>query len=104
MTNNPNNKIDYNRWESWSWKSDGRYYHLSLSQTLFGEWVVTRKWGGLHTNIHGAKKHYCNPSISPTYAPETSSSSQANEEDWQLGLITGFTVGTTVLLAASYCI
>ncbi len=66
MANNSNNKIDFNRWESWGWKSYSRYYHLSLSQTLFGEWVVTKKWGGLHTNIHGAKKHYCNPSTELT--------------------------------------
>lgn len=52
------NKIDYNKWQNWSWKSEDRYYHLYLTQNLFGEWLIIRKWGGLRTRIHGSKTHY----------------------------------------------
>ena len=52
------NKIDYNKWQNWSWKSEDRYYHLSLTQNFFGEWLIIRKWGGLRTRIHGSKTHY----------------------------------------------
>lgn len=37
------NKIDYNKWQNWSWESEDRYYHLSLTQNLFGEWLIIRK-------------------------------------------------------------
>lgn len=60
------NKIDYSKWQNWCWESDSRYYHLSLTQTLFGEWIITNKWGGKTTHIHGSKKHYCNHTTKPT--------------------------------------
>ncbi len=51
------NKIDYNKWQNWSWKSEDRYYHLFLTQNLFGEWLIIRKWGGLKNRIHGSKTY-----------------------------------------------
>ena len=51
-------KIDYNKWQNWSWKSEDRYYHLSLTQNLFGEWLIIRRWGGLKNRIHGSKAYY----------------------------------------------
>ena len=53
------NEIDYNKWQNWSWQSEDRYYLLSLTQNLFNEWVITKKWGGRKTRIHGCKTQYC---------------------------------------------
>ena len=52
------NKIDHNKWQDWHWESENRYYKLSLSQTLFGEWILIKKWGGKYTRIHGSKIEY----------------------------------------------
>ena len=54
------NKIETSKWQNWSWQSENRYYHLILSQNLFGEWLIIKKWGGLRTRIHGSKTHYFN--------------------------------------------
>lgn len=53
------NRYDYNKWKSWNWESDFRYYRLSLSQNLFKEWIIVKQWGGLKTRIQGTKTIYC---------------------------------------------
>ncbi|MEM6837876.1 MAG: WGR domain-containing protein [Cyanobacteria bacterium P01_C01_bin.120] len=30
-------------------RSDGRYYTCSFQQNLFGEWVIIRRWGTIHS-------------------------------------------------------
>jgi hypothetical protein len=83
-------------------------YNLVLYNSTSHNYTTDLESAGINTtSIYDAIDYFSSttaPSISPTYEPQVSSSSQANEEDWQLGLITGFTVGTTVLLAAGYCI
>lgn len=31
----------------WKHPEKRRYYHIVLSQDLFGDWVITKAWGGL---------------------------------------------------------
>jgi hypothetical protein len=50
---------DYDNWKNWHWESENRYYRLSLSQNLFAEWIIIKKWGGLRTRIQGTKTIYC---------------------------------------------
>ena len=52
------NKLDYSKWQRWSWRSESRYYLLSVTQNLFGEWIAIKKWGGRYTHIHGSKSEY----------------------------------------------
>ena len=33
-------------WLASRWERDTRYYELHLRQDLFGDWVLTRVWGG----------------------------------------------------------
>ena len=49
------NKLDINSWKQWHWQSDTRHYSLLLTQNLFNEWIVIRKWRGKYTKIHGIK-------------------------------------------------
>jgi hypothetical protein len=52
-------KYDYDNWDNWDWRSNNRYYKLSLSQNLFSEWIIMKQWGGLKTRIQGTKTIYC---------------------------------------------
>jgi hypothetical protein len=42
-------------WQKWHWKSDTRYYKVLLHQDLFGNWVLSKEWGGLNNHINGGK-------------------------------------------------
>ena len=49
--NNENNEYsENNEWISQRWErtTDGRYYEARLSTDLFGDWVVTKNWGGIN--------------------------------------------------------
>ena len=54
------NKLDYSKWQNWSWMSENRYFLFSFTQNLFGEWITTKKWGGRHTRIHRSQSELCN--------------------------------------------
>lgn len=56
------NNFSFNHWKDWCWKSETRYYKLSLCQNLFSDWIIIKKWGGLKTKIQGSKTLYCESS------------------------------------------
>lgn len=33
-----------------SWRKGNRYYVVEITQDLFGNWTVIRKWGSIQTN------------------------------------------------------
>ncbi|KIE04544.1 hypothetical protein NF27_HL00090 [Candidatus Jidaibacter acanthamoeba] len=35
----------------WKWRSESRYYTISLQQNLFNEWTIIKSWGGLQNNL-----------------------------------------------------
>lgn len=37
----------------WRWENATRWYEAELIQDLFGDWLLIRRWGGLHSNRHG---------------------------------------------------
>ena len=49
--NNNNNTYHSDLWKASFWRreTDARYYTIELSQNLFGEWIVVRSWGDLHS-------------------------------------------------------
>ncbi len=57
MPNNPTNT----QYKTWQWHSDTKYYNLVFDQDLFGQWTVTKYWGGKFTKTHRYKKEYCAP-------------------------------------------
>ncbi len=45
------------------WERDTRYYELRLQQDLWGDWVLTRVWGGKGTALGQIRRELC-----PSYA------------------------------------
>ena len=46
-------------WLASRWERDTRYYELHLRQDLFGDWVLTRVWGGKNTALGQIKHELC---------------------------------------------
>ena len=46
-------------WLASRWERDTRYYELHLRQDLFGDWVLTRVWGGKGTALGQIKHELC---------------------------------------------
>ncbi len=34
------------KWRRQVWESETRWYVVALQQNLFGQWVITKSWGG----------------------------------------------------------
>jgi len=41
------------------WETEKKFYKTILSQDLFGEWVLERKWGSKFSKRGGEKTNYC---------------------------------------------
>ncbi|KPC27206.1 Wgr family protein [Pseudomonas syringae pv. cilantro] len=41
--------------QPWRWENETRWYEVELTQDLFGDWLIVRRWGGLHSRHHGKK-------------------------------------------------
>ena len=39
-------------------KTDWRYYEIALEKDLFGEWILTRNWGGKGSSRFGQKSQW----------------------------------------------
>ncbi len=52
--------ISQDIWQNWHWKSDSRYYKVLLHKDLFGNWVLSKEWGGLNNHINGGKSEVIN--------------------------------------------
>ena len=39
----------------WRFETAQRYYEIALEKDLFGEWILTRNWGGQGTSRYGQK-------------------------------------------------
>lgn len=37
--------LDTSRWQRLQWVKDSRFYEVELQQDLWGQWVLTRRWG-----------------------------------------------------------
>lgn len=46
-------------WLASRWERDTRYYELHLRQDLFGDWVLTRVWGGKGTALGQIRHELC---------------------------------------------
>lgn len=47
--------------KQWKWETTSRYYSLTFDQDLFGNWTITKFWGGKYSKIHRHRKDYCSP-------------------------------------------
>ncbi len=34
-----------NRWQRYYWQTESRYYIAEVTQDLFGQWLLARRWG-----------------------------------------------------------
>ena len=52
---------DVQHWQQQSWQrpSDRRHYHAELSQNLFGNWVLTCKWGHAYSRRGRSMETLC---------------------------------------------
>jgi hypothetical protein len=52
---------DMQNWQRQSWQrlSDRRHYHAELRQTLFGDWVLTCKWGHAYSRRGRSMETLC---------------------------------------------
>jgi len=41
------------------WERDMRYYELRLQQDLWGDWLLTRVWGGKGTALGQIRRELC---------------------------------------------
>lgn len=41
------------------WERDTRYYELRLQQDLWGDWLLTRVWGGKGTALGQIRRELC---------------------------------------------
>lgn len=39
-------RYELDSWCRLRWRKGGRYYEIELQQDLWGDWVLTRAWGG----------------------------------------------------------
>lgn len=39
----------------WRWESDTRWYEAELTNDLFGDWLIVRRWGGLFNDRFGTQ-------------------------------------------------
>jgi len=39
----------------WVWQTQTRYYSVQLNKGLFGEWTLTKSWGGINSNLGNCK-------------------------------------------------
>ena len=42
----------------WRFETDRRYYEIALEKDLFGEWILTRYWGGKGSSHFGQKSQW----------------------------------------------
>lgn len=47
----------HDRWQTLTWRKAERIYYASLEQTLFGEWILIRRWGVQDSRRGGAMEH-----------------------------------------------
>lgn len=40
---------------TWRWESNTRWYEAELTNDLFGDWLLIRRWGGLYNGRFGTK-------------------------------------------------
>lgn len=46
-------------WLPSRWERDTRYYELRLQQNLWGDWLLTRVWGGKGTALGQIRRELC---------------------------------------------
>ena len=49
---------DLERWRTYEWESETRYYRAQIKQTLFGDWCVVCTWGGRNNRLGSGKTLY----------------------------------------------
>ena len=47
------------KWIRLRWETETRYYEAHVHRDLWGQWTVTRVWGGLGTARGGSKETPC---------------------------------------------
>ena len=48
----------------WEHPIKQRYYHVLIAQDLFGDWVITKAWGGISQSSGRITHHFCSSSNS----------------------------------------
>lgn len=49
---------DYDKWQTWEWESQTRYYCAQLQQDIFGHWCIVCCWGGRFNRLGNRKTLY----------------------------------------------